>query len=232
MEFISTKEQLRATLTAQFLSQPESCKCVFENATFSKTGVTSEITFVNGEIGRRAFTTPGDCSTSSVPMKLVSSTERINNMIATSIKIKDIQDVSGVFLGKFQVKIETNKKITGSSSAQIEIPVVIATAPDTDATRWKINGCSLTGVGASVNLPKCRVVFEIFEHNGCNGRSSYRHSDWTNEGAAGSIKWAYRESSVLYGDENAVGADMSGSYLGRNRITADVSCSRIGIQCQ
>lgn len=231
MEFVSAKEQLRSTLIAQFLSQPENCKCVFENATFDKVGVTPSITFANGEIGRRKFTTPGDCSTATVPMRLVSTNDYINNLKATSIRIKDIQDVSGMYLGMLSVRVETNKSISGSKEAQIDVPVVIATAADADATKWKINGCSLTGTAGGGGSTSCRLVYEIFEHNGCNGQASLRHSDWTDEGTPGQIKWTFRDSNILYSDPNAVGSPVA-TRNGRNYMTADVSCARVGIQCR
>lgn len=231
LEFVNTKEQLRSTMIAQFLNTPENCKCVFQDASFNISGVTPSMTFTDGNIGRRKFTTPGDCSSSTVPMKLINTTDFINTLKATSIVMKNVQEVSGVYLGVFSLKLKTNKSVTGSKEAQIEIPVVLSTIPDPgDPTKYKVGGCAINNTGAGGGT-SCRIVYEIFEHDNCRGERSYRHSDWTNEGTPGGIKWTFRDSLPLYGDPNGVGAPVT-DRNGRNFITSDVSCTRIGIQCR
>lgn len=231
MEYVNLRDQLRSTLLSQFLTSSESCKCVFEGATFNKVGVTSEINFSNGVIGRRHFATSGNCATSTVPFKLVSTNEVINGLQALDIKLKDVQEVSGSYMANFQVRIETPKNIIGVRESLIQIPVILNTQPDADPTKLRMNGCSLSGGGGMAGSPpRCRLVYEIFEHNGCNGKSSFRHSDWTDEGTPGDIKWTYRDSSILYTDPQGVGSPVA-TRNGRNYITADVSCARIGIQC-
>lgn len=230
MEYVTQREQLRSTITVQFLSSPQSCKCLFQGATFNRVGITDEIDFTEGVIGRRHFTTPGNCATSTVPFKLAGINEVINGLRATEIKLKNIQEVSGSYMANFHVKVDTPKSMVGSKESQIVIPVVLATAPHSDPNRLQLDGCSLGGSSAGSTMPKCRLVYEIFEHNGCNGKSAIRHSDWTDEGTPGEIKWTHRDAAVLYYNKDAVGAPVA-TRSGRNYITADVSCSRVGIQC-
>ncbi len=230
-EFMNLKEQLRTTVIAQFLNFPPNCKCLFEGVNFNKVGITPEIDFTNGVIGRRNFLTPGDCSSATVPLPLISNSTVINGLKATSIKLKDIQEVSGQYLANFVLRIETQKKVSGAKEATLFIPVVLGTAADPDPAKFQVNGCSITAAASGGgSIPKCRLVYEIFEDNDCSGKKSYRHSDWTNEGTVGAIKWTYRDSVVLLTDPNAVGAPVA-TRNGRNYMSADVSCTRVGIQC-
>lgn len=151
LEFRLKKTELKTVLLGQFLTNPDHCACLFAGAadfpaTPTAPGVT--LTGVNPTaIGLYHFTTPGDCTTATMPQKLVDNVG-VDGMKATSIQLTDIMNNSGVYSGTLTIALESTKDVLGPKALQpLKIPVTVATAPSGSNVSFK--GCSMGGGGSS-----------------------------------------------------------------------------------
>lgn len=224
LEFQLKRDQLRASVVGQFLTNPQNCACLFKNAgvqSFSSSGTAliTTATPITG-IGRFNFPTAGSCAGSNIPSPLV-TTAGVDSMKMTALEIVDVQNpIANVYQGNLRISVESMKDVMGPKVvAPVLIPVVINTTPTGSGQNF--DSCSMSGGAGGGTKPSCRVVVESWDNDNCTGRYRYRKSDWSDDPGS-PLKWSYI---------NEFGAPVS-SYQGKNSTPGDIACLRIGIECR
>lgn len=203
------REQLRMVLIGQFLRDPNNCKCLFFGASdYPAAGAPQLGGTAPTALGDYVFTTPGDCTTATMPVPYIDSTG-IDGMKVTSIKLADITPTNG-FL---EVKVQSTKEVLGPDVLRpIRIPVSVTSVPS--GANRSFQSCSGTGGGA---VARCRLALETFDNDTCSGNTMLTYSDWNDPSVPG-VTWTDR--------------DAFGNPVGRNRNPGDIACMRVGIECQ
>jgi type II secretory pathway pseudopilin PulG len=143
MEFLGKREQIRHALMNQVLTNSDNCKCLFNGAApFPVAGTAALTGFATNEIGRYHFPTPGDCAGVTIPEPLV-STAGVDGIKLVSLDLKNIQLVSGAYLGSLEVLLSNVKDMSGMKSKGIRIPVMLSTKPSGPGT-VELDGCSMS----------------------------------------------------------------------------------------
>lgn len=220
LEFQLKRTQLQGTIIGQILKDPNNCACLFNGASaFPSSGIATLAGATPTQIGPYTSAAPG-CG---APAQFFIDGVGIDGLKATSIQLQNITPTANpnIYTGQLNLDIQSTKEVMGPKNLPISIPVSIATSPA--GANVNFVSCSTGAASAGgISGSHCRLVHEIFENNNCTGKTSLRYSDWFDNVPAGGIAWTSR---------NAAGA-FQASRNGFNWMTADVSCSRVGIQCQ
>lgn len=209
LQFQMKKIEIQRNILGQFLSDPNNCGCLFQNATpapFSDTAsnITLEVTTPPTVLGRYKFVTAGDCSTATIPQPLINSVE-LDGVKSTSIELKNITAVGGGFSGNFVVKLQSTKELIGPNElSPISIPVTISTTPPV-AGMVTFQSCS-SGLAKTPSGSPCSMVDNL--GGVVEGYVSYRNGqrlccapyggagggpsdDGTGPGGTGANNWLY-----------------------------------------
>lgn len=131
MEYKIARMELKNFISTQFLADSMNCSCLIQKAspaTFSTTASSNTLVLGNPitAIGFFKFATPGDCTTSTIPVPLISSSPSQDGISLKDVSVENVTDLgSNKYLGELKVKIETNKKISGPSESILKFPILI-----------------------------------------------------------------------------------------------------------
>lgn len=155
IEFHSQREQLRLAIISQFLKTPLNCKCLFQGATTINSGGSSKLA---------GFTPPAaigpfegtDCS---IGIK----TPIINRLGMGGVRMSDVNIHNIVktgdnYVGRFEVKLESTKLMSGASSTILRIPVLLSS---TSASTFQFNECMNIGNQEKAPPPYKMVGFNV-----------------------------------------------------------------------
>lgn len=152
IEFQLKRTQLQGAILGQFLNDPANCQCLFRGASEFPVAGTSGLSGVNPtQIGRYQFVTPGNCNTATVPMPLVSNTG-VDRVQTTSIRLRNIMNVSGAYSGNLIVNVRSMKDVLGPRDLPITIPVSLQVVPGSPGN-VVFQSCSLLAAASSSPLP-------------------------------------------------------------------------------
>ena len=147
VEFQGKREQLRLTLLGQFLNDPNNCKCLFGGATeFPVAGIAALTGVTPTQVGRYNFTTPGDCSTATLPAPFVTNAG-VDGLRTTAIQLKKIVNISGTYQAEFTLALQSLKEVLGPKDILLTIPVAVATVAGTPGNVAFASCSSSTGGG-------------------------------------------------------------------------------------
>lgn len=226
IEFHSRKEQLRMNIMGMFLANPDNCRCLFSNVSDFPAGGVSELTGVAGDmLGPYRFSTPGDCSSATIPSPFVSRSG-VDGLISEGIQIKDVTPVSGGYMGNLTISLAYSKPVMGSQNLQLKIPVALSTAP-AGAGTVSFRGCGSTDSSFST-VPmtfstSCRHYMTCDEQANrlCaqqfTGRPYCMKSVYNTKVDAGKREFVVKGYQCTVGTcSNGTSSDSSGVYSGNN----------------
>lgn len=154
VEYKLKRNDLKAMITNQFLSDPDNCKCLFQGmAPFNAPAAPPGITLTGtspAQLGRMMFPTAGSCIGATIPNPIISTNADIGGVRATAIKITDVTGFNGLYTGHLAVDLTTEKKMMGASNIGIKIPISITTT--TSGSNQVFQNCSSKSVQTNRNI--------------------------------------------------------------------------------
>lgn len=160
--------EMKGIIQQQILSNPDNCKCLFENASpfnapQAPPGVSLSGTMPT-KLGRYFFPTPGSCAGATIPNPILEKDKVKDGHLVKDIRIDDVTGFDQLYSGNLTIDLESVKNTMGAKSFGFKIPISIETAPS--GSGQKLIGCgevvssapqisvdSADGVGQSITVP-------------------------------------------------------------------------------
>lgn len=143
MEAKIHRMEMKGMIQQQILSNPDNCKCLFENAQpfnapASPPGISLGGTMPT-KLGRFFFATPGSCAGATMPNPILEKDKVKDGHLVKDIRIDDVTGFDQLYSGNLTIDLESVKNTMGAKSFGFKIPITIETTPS--GSGQKLIGC-------------------------------------------------------------------------------------------